>query len=242
MLSSKASPKIKFPWKNLVIVIAGGLITAGSFLLVRNTLLHWKNSDLFYRYFAVFAYALGVCVGITLILFPVSKNKIVGIFLQVIWFPFVLLVRISRLYNIIAFPYIAFSGIVTFLLIFLGIFSSLHILPKISDKASLYFTFSFTFLLFTFWGRDITRFLINLLKVDVDKDRLYSLLQPAKVRIFVYGLMAVSYILANLEKFAAITIIPLAGWSVYKDVIVEILLTYVAIDSLIETWKDLKEK
>jgi hypothetical protein len=54
--------------------------------------------------------------------------------------------------------------------------------------------------------------------------------------------MAAAYIFANFERFTGLTLITWSGWIVYKDVLVEVLLTYVAVDSVIVAWRDHKER
>lgn len=70
---------------------------------------------------------------------------------------------------------------------------------------------------------------------QLDHDKLLKLISPKMVRRYIFVLMGIAYILVNIESFGNVLLIPYAWWSPYKDVLVEVLLTLVTIDSIEDT-------
>jgi hypothetical protein len=65
-----------------------------------------------------------------------------------------------------------------------------------------------------------------------------QLARASTIRVFTYGLMLLAYVMANIERFGHVSLVHWEFWLDYKSVLLEVLLTYVALDSLKVAWQD----
>ncbi|HYP38837.1 MAG TPA: hypothetical protein VEX13_00615 [Chloroflexia bacterium] len=118
----------------------------------------------------------------------------------------------------------------------------------------LLFTYSVRWVAKKVLGRRFT--LTKEIQVKFDKwsisignyDKLLNLLDPKLVSLYIYAILALTYMIFNIERFAGLTLFSsnkqdlISVWQVYRDVVLEVLLTYVAIDAALDKWLDWRSK
>jgi hypothetical protein len=115
------------------------------------------------------------------------------------------------------------------------------LITPVAREASLYTCLVVALLAFTYLGDRMARFVVlKWLQLKADYSKLFELLSPVLVRVYVYVAMATLYIAANIERFSEKTITTFSWWASYKEVLVEVLLTYVALDAAFITWKEFR--
>lgn len=108
------------------------------------------------------------------------------------------------------------------------------------DKMILYIVLTVTTNIFALYGNKLIKVFLKLtqskdLKLE---ERLLPLFRVQYIRGYMYMLFCLSYISANIEKFAGLTLIDWSVWVIYKDILIEVFLTFVAVDTTIYLWKD----
>jgi len=218
------------------IPLGGAIITLLLTIYLRFHLDNWifKTDD----YIPVIFIAVLIPLGIAIILKPLSKNRIIDATILILFFPLYIIVRLGY-YSV---------PLITFLFLFIApyfiwaILIQIGIVPPISSGVLLYVNLIFTSILFTYRGKKITQFIIEkIYKYKYDNSKLFTYLNPNSVRFYTFGFLLIVYIISNIENFSCKNIFQSEFWITYKSVIVEVLLTYVAIDRVLSAWKDHKE-
>lgn len=182
-------------------------------------------------------------VSIAAVLYPLREVRPFNLLIQISLFPMMAIAIVGNYYNFIAAPILALLSVLMIPLFAWSVLDSLQITQSLSDRGSMYFIASLASFAFANWGGKYTRFVIHgWLRQKRTYSKLFLLLRPSLLRFYTYGAMAAAYIFANFERFTGLTLITWSGWIVYKDVLVEVLLTYVAVDSVIVAWRDHKER
>ena len=180
-------------------------------------------------------------MSIILIFYPFRNNRFPKFIIKIVWLPLIAIEKAG---------YYSIFFVVFFLILYYfmyipalmwAILTDLGVLPGINVKLVSYVISTLTVIVFTHWGYGIAKFFLEIVD-EYDFSSLYSMLQSSLVRVYTYGLMSVVYIFANIEKFAGSTFSRADWWVTSKDVIVEVFLTYVAVDSVLVAWKDHKDK
>jgi hypothetical protein len=70
---------------------------------------------------------------------------------------------------------------------------------------------------------------------------IYSAMVPHKVRLYTYAILAIVFLVHNFEAFSRVPLIRHTFWNLYSGVIVEVLLTDVAIDGVVSAWREIRE-
>jgi hypothetical protein len=117
-------------------------------------------------------------------------------------------------------------------------FQDWGIVPMLAAKAVYYLALVVTSLAFMYCGDRIVKRILQWYNHEWDYAQPLQFLHPNRVRIYVYGVMAVAYVIANMEKFSSQILIPLSLWGNYRDILVEVLLTIVALDALFTLWQE----
>jgi len=156
---------------------------------------------------------------------------------------------IDYCYIVVATPINAFLLVqaVMFLLLFMLLsgLQALGILPIVADKAVSYLAFVIASIIFVNKGKNLVALLASIWPAS-ERERQYStlltLLSPNLMRLYVYGILAVTYVIANVEKFSGVSFMWGQWWIDYKDVMLEVLLTVVTFDGLAVLWKEQKAR
>ena len=181
-------------------------------------------------------FSLGVSVA--LLLLPLARIKPVRFIIRFALWVVETIEIFTRTYVSVYVPIFVLIALPSALW---GVSQRLGWIPAGTEQGILYVLLVVWSVVFTYGGRSK----VKIYFVVADRERystLFALLEPRMVRVYVYAIMAVTYILANVEKSSNITLPPLPFWTTYKEVLVEVLLTYVAIDSVLDEWRESKEK
>jgi hypothetical protein len=120
-------------------------------------------------------------------------------------------------------------------------FQDWGLVPVVAAKAVLYLASVITSLIFTYRGERIVKRLLRWYNKEWDYTGALWFLHPNRIRLYVYGVMAVAYVLGNMETFSGQVIIPFAWWTNYRDIMIETLITTVTFDALFMLWREQKK-
>ncbi len=135
-------------------------------------------------------------------------------------------------------PYLVLIGFLTVILVAWWLLLSNQILPPFNENASQFVVLALTALAFTQLGERACRLVIRWTGAPWRFDWLFHLLQPSIARVYIYALLALAYAAAKLEGFSEMALIHWSWWQGFKEVVVEMLLTYVAFDAAFTAWRD----
>ncbi|HYF78498.1 MAG TPA: hypothetical protein VD973_15275 [Symbiobacteriaceae bacterium] len=183
----------------------------------------------------------GLMVGIALVLSPWNDIPIVRRVSEAVTAPIPWVIRRLEAVQILNWAVALFMLFYVIPIIGWRALELIGWAPVVSEKAYTYFSLVLASIVFTHWGGAITSKTTSKHRREQFPEVL-ALLRPKNIRVVVYGLMALAYVAANLEKFSGFWITNAAIWSNYKDVLVEVLLSYTAIDSVLGAWKERKEQ
>jgi hypothetical protein len=91
---------------------------------------------------------------------------------------------------------------------------------------------------FTYGGDKLVALFLRIYRNQWDFSRFLRLLRPNRVRVYVYGMLAITYVIANIETFSGFSVIPIAFWRDYEDVLVEVLVTVGVFDAVLMIWRE----
>lgn len=202
-------------------------------LLVRNPAEH-----IILHGMSVFLWVFLLITGLLLLMAPVSNLPGIRYFYNSLSFLFGLLALIIDYSNLLFVPLFTFLMITFLPVITIKTLETIDLIPLMAVKGMLYLSLVLATVVFVYWGNRLTLKFINLVisskkQQHFLRNKLACALQPRVVRMYAYGIMALAYITANIESFSQVIIIPWDAWATYKDVLVEVLLTFVIIDSSI---------
>lgn len=138
---------------------------------------------------------------------------------------------------------IAFAVMVSVLLptLLLQVIHTLGPNLNLTQKLQAYLAYSMAAIILGYWSKTLGRLGVKWLAHKPDKPLPESeskvrllLAEPHVVRTALYFVMAIAYILSNVERFAGLTLFPWPWWAVYKDVLLEVLVTFVTIDAVVD--------
>lgn len=248
MLSAKNIKKtfkqIKIPWLKIFFFFFGILIIVATAIYMQEIVQGWNSSIWYENISSVVVLTFLLSLGVAFLLFPFSHVETIKNIIKVALLPTAGIIKIGYIYTFIFIPYISLAILILIPLAIWFALKSLNVIPFIAlidDRAPLYVVLIAALTIFTFRGRQIAEQMLGWSQPKVDYSRLYSLLKPSLVRVYVYFLMVALYTISNLEDFSTIQVITSSWWITLKKVIVEVLLTYVALDSLLVAWQDHKD-
>jgi hypothetical protein len=224
---------------SVVVLVAGGLISLLiSLLLLRDVALSWEEMSWLDRLMASPLVLSFFGVSIAMLLSPLRRVKVFGFIIKLALWP---LEITGILYHYYVFATVPILVLILVPLVAWSAFRAVGWIPVGAEQTLMYSLLIGWAFVFTAWGRRITE-LVLVKGMREDYSRLLSLLEPSLVRVYIYAIMAVTYIFANVEKFLNTTLTSFQFWATYKEVLVEVLLTYVAVDSLMVAWREHKDK
>lgn len=239
----KASKARREAWITIFLLVFGLASLATSVFQFWTTVAHWHATPFFDLIFLGLIWLAIAGASTAAVLYPVRDRRVFRTIIQVALWPLKAMVAVGYSYTFIAIPILSLAILVFLPLLVWSLLHTAGFLLPATEQASLYLILVATSIGFVQWGGKVAYFLIvRWLHHQQDFSRLYLLLRPPLVRVYTYLVMAGTYILANVEKFAGLTITTATWWVSYKDVLVEVLLTYVAIDSVIVAWRDYRGK
>ncbi len=112
------------------------------------------------------------------------------------------------------------------------------LINPITYQASLYMVFLITVFLDVYVGWRITAFFLMLVNKQWDYRPLLRHLKPSAMRGYLLGILGVAYIVSTIERFGHISLVQMPAWVVYKDVLVEVLISFAGIEAGIEAWRN----
>jgi hypothetical protein len=121
-----------------------------------------------------------------------------------------------------------------------GLIEAFGIFPQVANEAKIYVILVVEFLLAVHRGGRVMDRVTRMWPLrarDADYTVPLSWLHPSAMRFYMYLAAALGYGLANFEEFAGLIVISAAYWLTYKEVIVEVLLTFVGIDAVSFAWR-----
>lgn len=224
-----------------VLFLVGVLVTWFSSILIVSLVQNWSLTILPVKVFLVGVIPAGLIVGIALILAPWHHISAVRRVQKTITAPITWMVIALEAVQILNWALVSFMLLYVIPVVGWKVMELLGWAPVVPEKAYTYAFLVLASVVFTHWGGTIT-FKTTSKKRREKFPNLFGLLHSKSIRVLIYGLMATAYVAANLEKFSGLTITNAEWWSKYKDVLVEVLLTYAAIDAVLVAWKERNEK
>ena len=227
-------------WAAIILVLGGLILLVVLTLLVRGLVSRWQVSDWPSLCLEGIVLLCILGISIAMILYPLRHIGVFNLIIRVALWPLRVTVVVGHYYMLAAAPFIALVLIVAIPVLVWFVLHTIGLIPLLEGAS--YITLTVSSVAFTLWGENITRFITpKYLRRKKDFSKLFSLMRPNLLRAYTYGIMALAYILANIEKFSNATLLRAPWWTTYKEVLVEILLTYVAVDSVLVAWRDHQE-
>lgn len=208
---------------------------AGS-LLILTTYINWSHYSIFEVTIFIFYFSFIAIVIFFLLLSCFKNNTFIKLslrFLKCLLFIYYFL----GLYGIsILLPLLAFM--LTNLFLF-GLWFLLKELVgfNLTGNALLYLTLTFSTTVFSLYGYKIIIYFVKFIDNKYLSMKLIPAIQPHFIRGYIYILFVLSLLLVYLESFSYIFI----NWNLwfnYKDVILAVFITFIAIDRAFYFWKD----
>lgn len=222
----------------IICVIFGGLAFLISLRFLIGAILDWQWSSFFNSFMWVFGLIATTLTGATFMLLPFRR-----------WAPFKTIIQFLvkaleaylKVGGIFAGLGAIYSIFVTFVFTVLVIlhYISVRLSWGLNDLVSMYISLTSAALVFTFIGQKAVRPIVG--KESKENSWVFFITQPSFIRFALYCATALIYFWANFETFSHLDIIPWDWWKTLKEVIVQVLLTYVAIDGVFVTWRDRKD-
>jgi hypothetical protein len=229
--------------KAVISFVVGCLLVFVSFQLLASIFRNWEWSSVLITSIYIILLAVIFILGSILILLPFRKWGWVTSVIRVLIMPLAGFLKLGNYYLGLAAIYFELIMLVAIGLIVFGGLRSLQPLHVLNDRVGYYLVFTLTILIFSFQGQKFTKVLIGKGKKqgDLDFAWIINLTQPTILRFVVYSIAAFLYIIANVEAFSGQEYLPWMWWKALKEIIVQVFLTYVAIDGAIVAWRDHKE-
>ena len=235
----------RFGSGDIFILVLGLLALLVSALYLIGTFQAWATKNLLAIPVTFTGFVILFSIGVTFVLLPFSDLRLVSgivhMFEKVLW----------ALQQVAAYQLVLASVALTLLLFGLAplvladSLSIARIIPTVATQGLTYAALLVAFLGVTFFGTTISRYIQRLpagskTRPTADRSELppgaLAIAEPPSIRAMIYGLMALAYFVANLEGFGRLTLIRSETWSAYKAVLLEVLLSYVAIDEARAAW------
>jgi hypothetical protein len=225
----------------LFLSVVGVLILLGSILFIKGQLETWPLSIILVVAKSILILIFSIVVlstSITMILLPFVENGFVKSVAQKLIWPVEQFVVLGNYFTFGAAPFVTglFIFGITYICIILLI--ALKVIPLISVEAVLYLSLVMTSIIFIYTGKQIVKMILRLNNKEWNYDKLLQLLTPNRIRVYIYGIALIAYVISNLEKFSDAPILPISWWGVHKDIAVEVLLTIGVFDALLAIWKE----
>ena len=229
---------VRFALLVILFTLIFGLLLFSLFQIV-HTMVHWSWGN-WQESLSMMLLGVVVLVSIPMVVFRLYDDRswakhAAGWYRQ----------RITMLFEFILAPLIAW-GVLAFLVIVISITWALLLYflsqPVLSSTASWYLIGTLAILVYSFFAQGATqRILCWVIGPPLKLPWLTYLLRPSLMRVYVYALLALAYLLSTLENFSGVGMTRVMWWEQFRPVIVEILLTYVAIDGAFVAWRDHRE-
>jgi hypothetical protein len=229
---------IKEYWEKILVLLLGGVILTLSFLVLGNMIRNWKTYEWGVFVLQIVIFIVLFPLGIAVILSPFGNRKFVSNFIKLILYPIAILVELGEKLTSLILAYYVLLILISFPLALWLIIQSFEIVVPVSEGAVFYTIFTLALIIFTLFSNRIARRLANWSLNKDQYQKLDELLKPSAIRVSIYGLMTLAYFLSRIEMFSGITLFKSGLWIVFNQVVVEVLLTYVAFDSLKSAWND----
>ncbi|TAK35882.1 MAG: hypothetical protein EPO21_04700 [Chloroflexota bacterium] len=218
----------------------GLLLLLFSLWFINGLLGRWKPYGLFTLVIAGTVPVMLALLGIVLVLLPLRQNSAVGTIIRAVMWPVGFLHLLIHVTAGLTAPVLTFWFVAA---IPLGIWSALRqsgLAMQVSADGIGYVILVMASVAFTYWGDRLTSFTFWL-----SDSRRYPWVLPRLrcnfIRVYIYGMMVTAYLLANLEDFSQVALVPFDWWLGYKQVLLQVLVTYAAIERLIAAWQSTKD-
>ncbi len=229
------SPRTQFVLTVVLMLFGAGLLWWPIPPMYKTLYGSWLASDWFNLAAMGILWVCLTGLAIGLVLHPLGR---VPILKWIVWVCFLPLFLVNHVAPLVALVYtlvflIAIPFAVTRML------KNLGILPDCAESPFLYLALLLLSFVYTYWGGRITEFVVcRWWKIRQDCSRLRELLRVDLVRIYVLATLAFVFTAANLEKLSGTILTSAIWWEVYKEIILAVLLTYVAFDRAMVAWID----
>jgi hypothetical protein len=238
-MASQPTQQQKHDYTQRIAVALGGLVIFTlSIWFIQGIIARWQTTSL---WSSIPTLVMGLCytsTSIAMLLAPfyhVSPVKRIALLL--LW-PLERFVQLGYYFMFVAAPIITLFMVFGIAALSWAALQYVGILPPIAAKAFLYLILGITALSFTYGGDKLVALFLRMYDKQWDFSRLLRLLRPNRVRVYVYGVLAISYVIANIERFSGFSLVPIAFWHDYKDVLVEVLLTIGVFDAVLTIWRE----
>lgn len=190
-------------------------------------------SELLFFYFSIILFALA---GIMFISGPFKKLHfifiIIGKFINISYY----------LMKLIFAPIVVYTLVLSVPEIIWGLLTKHYNIQHI-ENAFFYCAYIMVLIIITYYSKPLfVLFLEKYLKTEYDFTNLYNLFKTEYIRFYVYCILLGTYIVVNIEKFIGYQIIiSNQWWIINKNIVLEILLTYIIISSLSDSFTKSKQ-
>lgn len=226
-------------WATAVLFIGGIVFLVVWVFLICDLISRWQTSDWLNLLVQGIVALCMIGVSVAMILHPLRRVKPINSIIRIAAWPLTLVAILGHYYTFIAVPFLTLGLVFAVPWLIWSALYTIGLIPRVLEAASMYVILCVSPIAFTIRGEHITRFIIlKWLRSRGDFSKLFLLMKPNLVRVYTYGAMAVAYIVANIEKLSRETLFHAQWWVTYKDILVEMLLTYVAVDSVLVAWQD----
>lgn len=225
--------------KTFIIWVIGILILSFSWQLLKE-ILYNKNTG---SWGLIFITMVTFFTGIGCIIIPFRNTKIGNILL--IFFGRIVSL-IIRMFNCLEIVIIPVFSIISIWVVQIGIWELINLFYTFNDGKllAIYFTTLIILLIIAYRGSQLISFFFKLFSsfklTSSDKSKINlinKVLEVTFLRRRVYEFSIIIMILSSIEKFSNTSIINNLLWVNYSEVSLEVLVTFVAIDTYLQTFK-----
>ncbi len=232
----KTPKKIALTKLSIKLFLIGLTLFMACAIVLVSLILRWKT---FHLYDVLIAY-FGICflgLSIALMVLPLQETVAGKKIIYFALYPARWLLKMKRFYNSIAIPYFTVLIIIVIsAIVFQSIQSLINIPPKI--QLSIWYTaLTIDCLVLTYASRGLAEFLIRVFRASEDYSKIYDALKPSSMRFILYFCMAGMYLIVDFVYFSKSGYLS-NGLIGFRKLLVEVLLTYVAIDSALKAWRE----
>lgn len=221
--------------------LVGCFLVLVSFQLLASIFRNWHWESILITSIYILMLAVIIIIGSILILMPFRKWVLVKKALNILIMPLAGFVKLGNYYLGLAAIYFELVTMGAIGLIVFGGFRKIQPFHALNDRVGYYLVLTVTILVFNFWGQKITGLIIGKGKNQEDFSWIIHRMQPSIIRFVIYSIAAVLYLIANIELFSGVMIFAWPEWMIFKEVIVQVFLTYIAVDGALVAWRDHKE-
>jgi len=222
---------------NLLMVVSG--LAAGSFsILSARSIILRGTLTLNDVVLLIMLISLAVFT-VSMVLYPLRNTPAFALIIKVAVSPLFLVGLVFGYFRFVFGPAFALISVLVLPVVVWSGALRLGLVPQAYSTVALYLVavaFSFSF---ANYGDRFFTYALRFWQLDKFKyPHPIRLLKPSLLRLYLYTVMAAAYLTATVENLAGVQLIACPSWAAYKTVVLEVLLTYVAIDSVLVAWRD----